>query len=408
MNLNPGRAVVLLAVIPLLFSGCGGASNPAAQTHTQRTGVYETRGPRSVPSVAWKFKAGGPIEASPSASAGVVYFGSAAYLYALDAADGRLRWNLKVGSIARSSPVVHRGIVYVGSDDGALYAADARTGATKWISKTYGYFILLDEQGTCCEDYLKTNLPPPGRDYFRLYAPFTGWGIAASPVITGAQIYFGDEAAYFYAADLATGEISWVAAAHTGSTSVSAAEGNTIYYVIDGGLLFSMDAKTGRENWRITTEHNFHDSSLVLDHGTLYATGQAWDIRGPGNADLLAIDALTGKEKWRFAGDGMTTAPIVSGNKVYFTAGESLFAFDAQSGVKLWEVDRSATISHAPALADGIIYLSNSGSHIYAIAADTGQVIWTGDAPCQISGALTIADGALFFGCDDGYVYALR
>ena len=45
-------------------------------------------------------------------------------MYAADAATGALRWIYQTGAGVYSSPVVSDGVVYVGSGDSYLYALD--------------------------------------------------------------------------------------------------------------------------------------------------------------------------------------------------------------------------------------------------------------------------------------------
>ena len=68
------------------------------------------------------------------------------------------------------------------------------------------------------------------------------------------------------------------------------------------GRIFAMDAKTGKELWRVKkgdpTKGEFFSSAPIAWHGLVFigAAGSDWGIRGY----LLALDAKTGKEKWRF------------------------------------------------------------------------------------------------------------
>lgn len=64
MLVNPGRVAISLALSLLLLAGCGvsngtsESSNSTSQPNTQRMGIYNTKGLRSSPSVAWKFRRG--------------------------------------------------------------------------------------------------------------------------------------------------------------------------------------------------------------------------------------------------------------------------------------------------------------------------------------------------------------
>jgi outer membrane protein assembly factor BamB len=91
--------------------------------------------------VLWSVSPGGPLSIlgdSPAVAKGLVYIGasvpgqhgsSSGVLYALKARTGKIIWSAPVASGITSSPAVANGVVYVGSDDGTLYAFNAKTGA---------------------------------------------------------------------------------------------------------------------------------------------------------------------------------------------------------------------------------------------------------------------------------------
>ena len=140
--------------------------------------------------------------------------------------------------------------------------------------------------------------------------------------------------------------------------------------------------------------HAYRESSIVIANRTVYLSG--W-----------AIDASTGEEKWHFTEKG-ETAPVVSGDRAYFTAGRHVHAVNAQTGEELWEFDTGDDILTAPALADGLLYVANREGYLYAIDAGTGKGLWKFKAESAITTAPAIADGMVYFGCEDGFLYALR
>jgi outer membrane protein assembly factor BamB len=91
--------------------------------------------------VLWSVTPGGPLSIlgdSPAVAKGVVYIGatvpgqhgsSSGVLYALKAHTGKIVWSAPVASGITSSPAVANGVAYVGTDDGTLYAFNAKTGA---------------------------------------------------------------------------------------------------------------------------------------------------------------------------------------------------------------------------------------------------------------------------------------
>ncbi len=90
--------------------------------------------------LVWKFKTGGPIEASPIVVNDVVYIGSSdGKMYALDAKAWGIKWVYDAGSAIRFSAVASGGRVYFCTRDSKCYAVNANTGKKLWEYKTEGW-----------------------------------------------------------------------------------------------------------------------------------------------------------------------------------------------------------------------------------------------------------------------------
>jgi outer membrane protein assembly factor BamB len=124
--------------------GTGGAvfSSPAIVNGTTYVGsqdglLYAVRAGRYSCDTVWTYgNSANPIDSSPAAANGVVYFGvvadqihSSGYLVALDAASGGLLWEGRTNDSITSSPAVANGMVYVGSYDHNVYAYALNAGA---------------------------------------------------------------------------------------------------------------------------------------------------------------------------------------------------------------------------------------------------------------------------------------
>ena len=78
----------------------------------------------------WSFQTGHSVEASPTVVDNVVYIASKVQnVYAIDAATGNEIWRFPTGFEIYSCPVVVNGVVYIGSNDHHIYALDSKTGA---------------------------------------------------------------------------------------------------------------------------------------------------------------------------------------------------------------------------------------------------------------------------------------
>ena len=78
-----------------------------------------------------------PVAGSAAVAQGMVYIGSMdGFLYALDAATGKLIWKFKTQEQPLSPPAFAAGTLFFSSTEGSLYALHARTGQTRLRFRT--------------------------------------------------------------------------------------------------------------------------------------------------------------------------------------------------------------------------------------------------------------------------------
>jgi quinohemoprotein ethanol dehydrogenase len=140
------------------------------------------------------------------------------------------------------------------------------------------------------------------------------------------------------------------------------------------------------------TQGNHEATPIVVD-GVLYATG-TW-------SNVFAIDARTGKEKWRWepqlpttGGPRLCCGPVnrgvaVENGKVFVGLLDArLVALDAQTGKPVWDVQTSIdlkesySITGAPRIVKGKVIIGNGGAenavrgYVSAYDANTGKLAW--------------------------------
>jgi len=163
--------------------------------------------------------------------------------------------------------------------------------------------------------------------------------------------------------------------------------------------LLALDAKDGSLVWKSRVGPTWNDEyggprgTPSVDGGTVYAMGT--------EGDLVAVEAATGKERWRrslpsdFGGRVMSMwkwaeSPLVDGDRVIVTPGASaatLVALDKATGKEIW---RSAVPDLGPAGKDGAGYasvvISNAsgvkqyvqllGRGLVGVRASDGKFLW--------------------------------
>ncbi|HJX27792.1 MAG TPA: PQQ-binding-like beta-propeller repeat protein, partial [Thermoanaerobaculia bacterium] len=133
---------------------------------------------------------------------------------------------------------------------------------------------------------------------------------------------------------------------------------------------------------------------------------------GARDGSLYAIDAATGKQRWRadHGGSWVLGAPAVWDGKVFAGSSDSRFlhAVDARSGRELWRLPTPGTAWSSPAIAGSTLYCADTSGLVYALDARTGRKLWDYQispgilaSPVPVDGAVLIAGGS------DGILYAL-
>jgi outer membrane protein assembly factor BamB len=217
-----------------------------------------------------------------------------------------------------------------------------------------------------------------------------------------------------------------------------------------GGVLSCLDKNSGKVLWR---NNEFTNALPRFFTGMSPIIADKMCIAHLGGSDqgyIIAIDLDTGKEKWRWSGDGPAYAspilltventkqvvfqaeknivsiavddgrllwqvptpaqqmsfncasPIVDGQTVFYTGqGSGTKALTVQKqgngfNVKeLWSNNEFGTAFNTPVLKDGLLFgLSNRGK-LYCMKAGTGQIAWAGEIAHKNFGALLDAGSVI-------------
>lgn len=154
--------------------------------------------------------------------------------------------------------------------------------------------------------------------------------------------------------------------------------GNTVFAAGSQGVVVAIDARTGGDVWRTALA-----TSLAAGVGS---DGRHVAVVSRDN-ELIVLDA--GKEVWRQKIGAVTlTAPLVAGARVFvLSADRTVSAFDAGSGRKLWQQQRSGdalVLGQAGVLvAVGDTLVTGLGGRLVGMNPQNGTVRW--EAPVGTS-----------------------
>jgi outer membrane protein assembly factor BamB len=191
------------------------------------------------------------------------------------------------------------------------------------------------------------------------------------------------------------------------------------YIANNAGVLFAVDAKTGRATWRYRSRRCTAASPAVAK-GLVYMTflNRRPCNQSPGtpglDGELVALDARRGTVAWRKRLAPSESSPLVAGGLVYVGDwGGNVLAFDARTGRERWRYATGGEIKGAVAVSGRRLYVGSYDHHVYALDARTGRLIWRASAQDRLFGSTArfysnpaAAYGRLYIGGTDGKVYS--
>jgi polyvinyl alcohol dehydrogenase (cytochrome) len=295
----------------------------------------------------------------------------------------KLKWSFvfpEVGDRARGSqPAVVGHTLYVGWGDGRIYALDARTGETRWVSEA---------------------------------AARAGASVRDGPAVADGKVIFGDTGGSLYALDASTGRQLWSVrlGEHKSATITSSPlvfEGNVYVGVASSeeaaaadaaypcctsrGQFVSVSLATGKVRWRRYTLPPAERagswpngvaryepagatvwSSPAIDpvsRTVFYATANNYSGTGEENDSVIALNADTGALRWRQQMNhpdvwtvGCMRSPIV--HCPGLEDGTDL-DYDFGSSPNVFTVGRRTLVG-----------IGQKGGFYHVFDATTGQIVW--------------------------------
>ena len=363
-----------------------------AQRDNFHTGVAP--GPAFNPegTIAWTFKASGPILASPAVADGVVFVNTNdRRVVALDAATGDTIWEHPVGVQANSTPSIAADMVYVGLRDGTMLALDRHTGQVNWTYKTeaaiYGSATVMDgalyfgssDHNVYALDALTGE--------FRWSKETEGW-VVASPTVEQGILMLGGQDREFYMLDANNGTVRLHVNMGSGIDGATTVVGDVAYFTTRTGNVVAFeysrkDVSFQKAYWHIWFQlwvwnvvsqpsaipgvvwvSRLSDAvigDLATDNGRLFAS----TIDGR----LYALDLNTGDRLWSTEKEGTSySSTIISGDVVVQTMSDGLIrGFNVATGEEMWSVSMDGTIVNSPVLAGGTLYVPTTDGRLFAV-----------------------------------------
>ena len=295
-----------------------------------------------------------------------------------------MRWRLLIGGALLAVVLVASGIVFYRNE-------------TEPIEK----------RGSSTEEFDPRAAPearrPPSRKRVRVAWPTFGY----DPQRTKVSPY-GHRPPY---------ERTWRIDAHdTIEFPPSTGYGN-VYIAQQKGLFLAIDGKTGRKVFPKKRFKRCAASSPTISKGWIYQSYMHWAPCPQGASNptgfVTAINARTGRERWRFRAKPIESSPLLVRGTLYFGSWDhNVYAVKARTGRKLWSFKADDKVNTSAAYSKGHVFIATNAGSLYSIRTSTGKARWRAQAQARLGSreffyaAPTVAYGRVFIGNTDGTMYA--
>ena len=176
------------------------------------------------------------------------------------------------------------------------------------------------------------------------------------------------------------------------------------------GRVMALDAESGDVLWESETDRCTAASPAVMGKVVFVSLMDPTpcdrhERRAPGY--LVAFDAATGDELWRFEAGVIESSPLVVGKRVFVGSWDNnVYALDLETGDQLWSYETEDRIRGGAAFRQNRVYISGDDDTLYALAARNGQLIWAAQGGDNFRTTPAINSGRVYIGNADGNVYA--
>ncbi len=385
-NIGTAGLVVLLILVALIISACGGDDVGDKDKPDPATAQSKLEFPATAPAFGAKYLTALPREQWLT-NGGTIHNDRYSPLDEIndknvDQLKGVWKADLASGTAAKysheSQPLVYDGVIYVSTGEDDVFAIDVASGETKWK-----YEGDLDQKisTVCC-----------------------GW-LSRGVAIGDGKVYIGKLDGHMVALDQKTGAVEWDVQVIDWSTANGGITAAPLYY--DGmiytgttggefgvrGFVTALDATDGSEKWKFFTTAGPDDDAPCGEWGSCEKAGDSWEGNSyeTGGAPVWQTPTIDPELGYVYFTTGNAN-PDVDGSG---RAGDNLYtasflALDANTGEykwhfqtvhhDIWDYDQPSPTMLYDAKVDGkqvpVIAEASKTGWLYALNRKTGKPIW--------------------------------
>lgn len=222
----------------------------------------------------------------------------------------------------------------------------------------------------------------------------------SAPCINEDAAYIGSEDKHLYSIQLRTGRQNWRFATDGPIYTSPRVRFDHAFFGSDDGYFYAVNIKTGRSAWKARAYSAVRSTPYVDDERVFFGTEGGY---------IYCLELASGKTVWQSqAKRNVTSSPAYHDEIILVGSHDAtVYALDASSGWVIWRFRARRPILSSPAIHNDVVYIGSADGFLYALDIDSGRQLWTYETEGQISSSPTVWQDAVYFGSTDGSLYCL-
>lgn len=278
----------------------------------------------------WSFQFGKRIVGTPAVSEGIVVFGSAdCKIYGLDAQNGNLLWTVEAAEPVLGAVTIENSIAYIGASDHTFRAVNIRTGEVKWaFAGVRGYIetkpLVTDNKVIfgAWDNTLYALNKADGKELWKWTGGLTRMHFSPAavwPVAADGKVFITDPQRAMTAIDIETGNTVWRTFQSMVRETIGLSEDKERIYsktMNDSIVCYSTKGDQPHKLWASNVGFGYeHAPSMQVEkNGVVFGSTK--------EGLIFALEATTGKVLWKHKTGNSLISTVVplDNNRVLFTA----------------------------------------------------------------------------------------
>ncbi len=244
-----------------------------------------------------------------------------------------------------------------------------------------------------------------------------------TPIVDDDRVYahFGSEGTA--AVDL-KGTVLWKAryacVTQHGSGGSPVLHNGLLIFTCDGydaAFVTALDARTGKEKWKTWRREPWSQAYVTP---LVIRVGETSQLISPAAFHVASYDPVSGREIWLVRyDDGFSNVPrpVFAHGLVFVTTGfqqPSLLAIrpdgkgDTTRTHLVWRLDRGVPLTSSPIVAGEHLYMVSDTGVLSCVEAVTGKLAWQQRVPGNYSASPVMAGGLIYFSSEEGVTTVIR